>query len=273
MTRCPCTKSVCKPGTSFFYKVLASLKQLQCQKKYGNGAGLDAITKFMDNTYNLSGDIVSQVENALCSAECSRFVVKKKNVYALVCPAAALQFTPSLCIKAKLERIQQIFNSKWCRDNKGTKGSSNRKTRRNSYSPPHFIPPKDTNDSPTTTNVCDLENNKTRASLRQSDDTSTESPLKSYLKSFKFCKCSPNSSNNLINSRRLQNSSKEKRDPCSTSSRGYSKRKRRSCKLTRPKKKKRVCTPPHDSSKTNISTPCPTSSDESDSESSECESV
>lgn len=250
MTKCPCTKGICRPGTSFFYKVLSSLKQLQSHKKYCSGAGLDDITKFMDKTYNLSGDIASQIENALCSAESNRFVIKKKNLYALVCPAATLQFTPAPCLKAKLERIQKVFNAEWCESSSNSKRRSNRNTQRNSHSPPHFITSNETRYPPiTTTTKSDPKKSKSKAVSRKSSECASESPATentSYLKSLKLCKCSP-SKRNLRSRSPSKNSSAEKnlksppkrKKQRSNSPRKYSKKKKRSRSASPSQSKKR----------------------------------
>nr|XP_023025271.1 serine/arginine-rich splicing factor 4-like [Leptinotarsa decemlineata] len=112
MTKCP--PKHCKPTTSFFYKVLNSIKILQSKEEYCNGVSLDEIEKFMEKTYCLTGDIRSQLENSISVADQSRLVTKKKKYYSLVSPAANLHLIPEPCVKAKLEEIQRSFNSVQC---------------------------------------------------------------------------------------------------------------------------------------------------------------
>lgn len=279
MTKCRCTKGIGRPGTSFFYKVLSSLKQLQSHKKYCNGASLDDIAKFMNKKYILCGDICSQVENALCTAEGYKFVLKKKNIYTLLCPAATLQLTPGPCFKAKLERIQEIFNSEWHEGSRNGTRRSTRNAQRNSHSPPHFIPCIET--PVFSTNKSNHKNSKSRS---RNLECTSESPvldnssIKSFLKSIKSCDCSPVRRN--LRSR-SSNQSKKNLKKGKKSSRRYSKRKRRgrSPSPSQPKKKKRISYTSPSSSNENMPD-CNSeqilvcdpnnSSDDLDSDSSEC---
>ncbi|KAG5861113.1 hypothetical protein JTB14_006508 [Gonioctena quinquepunctata] len=94
--------------TSFLHKVLLSIKQLQTQ-----------------------GDTHSELENSLCLAIQSRFLVKKKKYYTLVPPYAILHLIPEACVKAKLEEIQESYSSVECTD---AVGNSRRKTKRIQFS-------------------------------------------------------------------------------------------------------------------------------------------
>ncbi|CAG9768595.1 unnamed protein product [Ceutorhynchus assimilis] len=70
------------------------------------------LVKFMVFTYNLNGDVQSQVQSALNTAESYNFVKRNNDRYSLICPAARLHLSPSLCLKEELKRIQTIFPSK-----------------------------------------------------------------------------------------------------------------------------------------------------------------
>lgn len=101
----------CRLQTSFLYKVLTALKQLQSFSKYCKGADTDTIVNFMIKYHKMSGDIQSQVENVLQTATQSLLVSKSShNLYNLVVPAAAIHNVPTPIIPAKLEEIQRLFN-------------------------------------------------------------------------------------------------------------------------------------------------------------------
>lgn len=111
MTKCP---AYCKLRTSFTYKLLVSLKRLQNVKKFCNGVNLEEVEKFMEKVYSMTGDVRSQIENSIRKAEESRLVIKKKNGYILLPPAACLHNVPAPCVKAKLEEIEKSFNVTTC---------------------------------------------------------------------------------------------------------------------------------------------------------------
>lgn len=111
----------CKLRTSFLYKFLVSIKQLQNTKKNCSGACIEDIVKFMEDHYNVNGDLISQVENAIYIAEESRLIAKKKNLYSLISPAAALHVIPTVCVKARLDDIQKSFSHNVCHSKKSLK--------------------------------------------------------------------------------------------------------------------------------------------------------
>ncbi|CAH1175629.1 unnamed protein product [Phaedon cochleariae] len=143
-----CSPSKCRSKTSFFFKVLVSIKQLLCTKKFCNGVGLSDIAKFMEKNNCLTGDLISQLENALCVAEASRLITRRKKLYLLVSPAANLHLVPEPCLKNKLEEIQLSFDSAQCPVDSKTICSTRQSKR---------IPPQDS---------CKLENNPIRKSPR-----------------------------------------------------------------------------------------------------------
>ncbi|KAG5869745.1 hypothetical protein JTB14_033376 [Gonioctena quinquepunctata] len=103
--------AVKKITTSYSYKILISIKQLESQEKYRNSATLEDIEKFMLEKYCLIGDIRSELENALSVAIQSRFLVEKEKCYTSVYPAAKLQLIPESCVKETLEEIQESYSS------------------------------------------------------------------------------------------------------------------------------------------------------------------
>lgn len=108
MTKCSVAPRSCKLGTSFLYKMLVSIKHFQ---NFGKGATLDEIADYMEQTYSLSGDIRSQLEHALCLAVESRLVARRTKYYSLICPAANIHLIPFPCLKAKLQEINNSFNT------------------------------------------------------------------------------------------------------------------------------------------------------------------
>lgn len=108
LSKCP---TYCKLKTSFTYKLLVALKRLENTKKFYQGVGLDEIEKFMKKNYSLTGDVRSQIENSVNNAEESRLVLKKRNGYILLPPAARLHNVPVPCVKAKIEETLKSFNT------------------------------------------------------------------------------------------------------------------------------------------------------------------
>lgn len=112
MIECSAPLCYCKLTTSLYFKVLVALKQLQSSRKHYNGADLNTLVNFMAKKYQISGDICSQVENALQKATQSLLVHKgKKDRYSLIVPAAALHYVSADCIPEKLEELRKTFNS------------------------------------------------------------------------------------------------------------------------------------------------------------------
>lgn len=117
MTKCP---PYCRLKTSFTYKLLVALKRLQSTKNFCNGVALEELAKFMEKNFCVTGDIRSQIENSIHIAEESRLVLKKKNGYIILTPAARLHNVPAPCVKARLEEIQKTFNHTVCEKEKTT---------------------------------------------------------------------------------------------------------------------------------------------------------
>ncbi|XP_066150780.1 uncharacterized protein [Euwallacea fornicatus] len=105
---------------SFVHNVLSALNTLQDAKgntsiKFGD------LVKFMEHTYDLGGDIRSQIESALLTAQDLKFVIKINDRYSLISPAARLQLVSAICLKEETKRIEDIFPF---RKRKGSAGSS-----------------------------------------------------------------------------------------------------------------------------------------------------
>nr|CAI5864723.1 unnamed protein product [Callosobruchus analis] len=112
MQKCPLAPFFSKPSTSFLYKLLIALKQLQQQNKQKAGASFEEIVRFMRKTCDAELDIGSQVYYTLRKAEQSRLVTKINNtLYVLNHPAACLHMVPESCVKAKLKELQNIFSA------------------------------------------------------------------------------------------------------------------------------------------------------------------
>lgn len=101
----------CKPKTSFTYKLLVALNRLEHTKYFYRGVGLDELENFMKKNFSLTGDVRSQIQNAIHYAEKSRLVLKKMNGYILLPPAASLHNVPVSCVKARIEDVQKRFNN------------------------------------------------------------------------------------------------------------------------------------------------------------------
>lgn len=99
--------------TSFLYLVLKALKSLHGLKKTAKGAKLNDVVKYLSQTYNIPGDVKSQVQNALDIGEEYRFIQKANNKFILISPVATLQLMPDDCKNYEMERIQQIFQHSW----------------------------------------------------------------------------------------------------------------------------------------------------------------
>ncbi|CAH1282380.1 unnamed protein product [Diabrotica balteata] len=132
-----CCPEECKIGTSFFYKMLVSIKQIQSLNNKPDGVSLEELAKHMEETYCLSGDIRSQLEHSLSIAQESRLLIKKKKYYSLICPAANIHLIPTQCVKAKLEKIEHSFSENKhrkrvnTREHIETKNSTKRKRNNN----------------------------------------------------------------------------------------------------------------------------------------------
>ncbi|XP_019880721.1 uncharacterized protein LOC109608653 [Aethina tumida] len=99
--------------TSFLYLVLKALKSLHGLKRTAKGAKLNDVVKYLSQTYNIPGDVKSQVQNALDIGEEYRFIQKANNKFILISPVATLQLMPDDCKNYEMERIQQIFQHSW----------------------------------------------------------------------------------------------------------------------------------------------------------------
>lgn len=161
----------CKLATSFLYKVLAALKQLQSFEKYYEGADTDTIVKFITKYHRMSGDIQSQVENALQKATQSLLVSKgTHNLYTLVVPAASIHVIPPASVPAKLEEIKQLFNYP------GVSKTSARVTYRTRQNSLKYNMRRKTNKMKQ--NTKSRSRSKTRSRSRSPTRSSSSSPLK-----------------------------------------------------------------------------------------------
>lgn len=107
----------CCIKTSFFHNVLSSLSTLQTTKSI-NSIRLPDLVKFMKYSYNLTGDVHSQVESVLNTAEDMNFVSKIKDRYSLIIPAAKVHLVPTACLKEEIKRVEEIFQTKKRRHSK-----------------------------------------------------------------------------------------------------------------------------------------------------------
>lgn len=108
MTKSP---PYCKLKTSFTYKLLVALKLIQNTKKNCKGVSENELAKFMEKNDHMTGDICSQIENSIRVAEKYRLILKKKNGYVLLTPAARLHNIPEKCVKEKLGEIEKAFTT------------------------------------------------------------------------------------------------------------------------------------------------------------------
>lgn len=98
----------CCTRTSFMHSVLTALSTLQSNK--GNTSiKLPDLIKYIEFSYNLKGDVQSQVKSVLNTAQDMNYVLKMNDRYSLLSPAARLQLVPALCFKEELKRIEGIF--------------------------------------------------------------------------------------------------------------------------------------------------------------------
>lgn len=97
--------------TSFFHNVLSSLSTILTTKCV-NSIRLPDLVKFMEYSYNLTGDVHSQVESALNTAQDMNIVYKTKDRYSLISPAAEVHLVPKECIKEEIKRVEEIFQTK-----------------------------------------------------------------------------------------------------------------------------------------------------------------
>lgn len=98
----------CCIRTSFMHSVLSALSTLQSNK--GNTSiKLPDLIKYMEFSYNLKGDVQSQVKSVLNTAQDMNYVLKMNERYSLISPAARLHLVPALCFKEELKRIEGIF--------------------------------------------------------------------------------------------------------------------------------------------------------------------
>lgn len=121
----------CCLRTSLVHNVLSALSTLQ-NTKGSVSIKLTDLVKYMECTQNMAGDVRSQVESALNTAQDMNYVLKTNERYALISPAARLHLVPPVCLKEELKRIQEIFDSRkrhnssptLCNDSKRKKSKS-----------------------------------------------------------------------------------------------------------------------------------------------------
>ncbi|CAH1989628.1 unnamed protein product [Acanthoscelides obtectus] len=111
MQKCPLVPFFSSTSTSFLYKLLTAIKQLQQQDRQRCGVCFEDIVRFMKRTCGAELDIGSQVYYTLRKAEQARLVSKTNNVYILTQPAACIHMVPESCVQAKLKELLNIFSS------------------------------------------------------------------------------------------------------------------------------------------------------------------
>lgn len=118
----------CHTKTTFFQDVLYSINALQFKQR--RGVNICDLVEYMQKNYKLTGDVESQVQNALLIAQDSHFVLEKNSKYSLLSPAARLHTVSPMCLKNERERIEEIFGTIKKRPKKTRCPSMNRSSSR-----------------------------------------------------------------------------------------------------------------------------------------------